>query len=117
MKKAFGRYLAKLRTSKGMTLRDVEAKSGNKVSNAYLSQLEHGKVKNPSVAILHSLSSVYEVSCESLIKETLESSSEKGQEWLNAIQTYAISGLSKNEEKEMLEYLAIIRSKKSKGRC
>lgn len=42
-----------------MSLRTVEAMSG--VSNAYLSQLESGKVKNPSIAVLSKLAEFYDV--------------------------------------------------------
>ena len=42
----YGGYLRALREAKNMTLRDVEKLAD--VSNAYLSQLESGKVKQPS---------------------------------------------------------------------
>lgn len=43
-----GELLAVAREVKGMTLRDLEKTSG--VSNAMISQIETGKVKNPSFA-------------------------------------------------------------------
>jgi transcriptional regulator with XRE-family HTH domain len=44
----------------GLTLREVEAKIG--ISNAYLSQLEGAKIKQPSPQVLHKLCSHYECS-------------------------------------------------------
>ena len=41
-----GSFLAVLRRSKGLSLRAVEAETG--ISNAYLSQLETGKIREPS---------------------------------------------------------------------
>jgi HTH-type transcriptional regulator, competence development regulator len=41
----------------GLTLREVEAKVG--ISNAYLSQLEGAKIKQPSPRVLHKLCTLY----------------------------------------------------------
>ena len=46
------------RLSKGLTLRQVEEKTG--ISNAYLSQLENGKIKKPSYDTIQKLNAVYE---------------------------------------------------------
>ena len=42
----YGEFLKSARKAKRLTLREVEQKTG--ISNAYLSQLESGKVKQPS---------------------------------------------------------------------
>jgi Helix-turn-helix domain len=49
--------LHKMRLESGLTLRQLEARSG--VSNAYLSQLEGGRVKEPSPHMLYRLALVY----------------------------------------------------------
>lgn len=66
VKLTFGGYLRKLREERGWSLRDVEAMTGGKVSNAALSQLETGKVAAPSFITVHRLASVFGVSLESL---------------------------------------------------
>jgi transcriptional regulator with XRE-family HTH domain len=43
--------------------------TGKAVSNAYLSQLEHGKIKRPSPNVLHSLAEVYAVPYEALMEK------------------------------------------------
>ena len=43
---ALSTYLASLRAAKRLTLRQVEEATENAVSNAYLSQLEHGRIVN-----------------------------------------------------------------------
>jgi len=48
------------RERKGLTLRAVE--QATEVSNAYLSQLESGKIKQPSPIVLHKLSQLYGIS-------------------------------------------------------
>lgn len=57
---SLGTYLKDARVAKGLTLRAVEDQTG--ISNAYLSQLESGKVKQPSPVTLHDLSELYGVS-------------------------------------------------------
>jgi DNA-binding Xre family transcriptional regulator len=46
-----------LRNKNGFTLRDVEEKTG--ISNAYLSQLENGKIKRPSFEVMETLNKFY----------------------------------------------------------
>ena len=64
-----GPFLATLRASKGWTLREVEEATEKEVSNAYLSQLENGKISKPSPHILHSLAQVYGMAYEILMEK------------------------------------------------
>lgn len=48
-----------LRKQKNLTLRQVEDLTG--ISNAYLSQLENGKIKNPSYNVVVKLNALYTV--------------------------------------------------------
>jgi hypothetical protein len=59
-----GSLLADLRAAKGFSLRQVEEATDKAVSNAYLSQLEKGKIRKPSPNVLHSLAEVYAVPYE-----------------------------------------------------
>ena len=59
MTPTLGEELKELRETRGMTLREVEQKSG--ISNGYLTQLENNKIKEPSPNILYKLSEVYDV--------------------------------------------------------
>ena len=60
-----GQLLREARIKKGFALRFVEGKTG--VSNAYLSQLETGKMVSPSPHILKKLASLYEISYEEVM--------------------------------------------------
>lgn len=46
-----------MRTLSGLTLREVEKKTG--ISNSYLSQLESGKIKEPSYNTIRTLTMLY----------------------------------------------------------
>ncbi len=54
-----GKLLKKLRQGKGWTLREVEEHTG--VSNAHLSQVETGKIEQPSEGLLWDLADLYDV--------------------------------------------------------
>src|SRR5260370_25007072 len=64
---SLGEELKRLRELKGWSLRQVEEKTNNKVSNSYLSQLESGAVKEPSPNVLYALAKVYGVSYPALM--------------------------------------------------
>lgn len=110
----FQQYLEKARKNKGLSLRQVEQETG--ISNAYLSQLETGKIKQPSPTILHKLSQLYDVPYTTLMKLvgypvpdplSLEESSPLHSR---------IGPTSPEEEEELIEYLAFLRSKRKKAK-
>jgi transcriptional regulator with XRE-family HTH domain len=109
-----GGLLADLRTARGFTLRQVEEATGNAVSNAYLSQLEKGRVQKPSPNMLHSLAAVYAVPYESLMEKAgylLPAAEDEGKR-RRRLGAFALDDLSAEEEEELLKYLAFIRSRK-----
>jgi transcriptional regulator with XRE-family HTH domain len=107
-----GTLLADLRTAKGLSLREVEEATGKAVSNAYLSQLENGRIKKPSPNVLHSLAAVYAVPYESLMEKAgylLPSENGPGQR--KRLAAFAIDDLTAEEEEQLLKYLAFLRSR------
>ncbi len=112
----YGEYFKALRESKGLTLREVERKTN--VSNAYLSQLESGKIKQPSPTTLYKLAELYGVKYELLMEKVgypvpQSNSSAKTKKPENAI-SHRIGHITKDEEMELLEYLKFIRNRKQK---
>lgn len=105
-----GPILADLRRAKGYSLREVEDATGKAVSNAYLSQLENGKIKRPSPNVLRSLAGVYQVPYEALMEKAgylLPSDGKAGPRERLAV--FAIEDLTAEEEEELLKYLAFLR--------
>ena len=115
----FGAYLKSLRTGLKMSLREVEEATGKEISNAYLSQLENGKISKPSPSILHSLAGVYSVPYEKLMERAgyLPSSGAGRTEGAKhgRAATFSIENLTEEEEKELLDYLNWYRSKREKS--
>ena len=109
-----GALLADLRTAKGLSLREVEEATDKAVSNAYLSQLENGKIKKPSPNVLHSLAEVYVVPYEALMEKAgylLPPDTDRGRR--KRLAAFAIVDLTAEEEEELLKYLAFLRSRTS----
>jgi transcriptional regulator with XRE-family HTH domain len=109
-----------------MTLREVEEASEKRISNGYLSQLETGRIKNPSPSILHEISEVYQARLPK--NATILCSYERMMELAGHIRpaaqaqpkkssrlpTFAGEQLTPEEEDELLKYLAFIRMRKGK---
>jgi transcriptional regulator with XRE-family HTH domain len=110
-----GEYLSLVRRIKGLSLRQVEEASERTVSNAYLSQLEHGGIAKPSPNILHKLATVYEIPYESLMEKAGYLLSTEIEQPANAkhgrVATFAKENLTKAEEEELLRYLGYLRSR------
>jgi HTH-type transcriptional regulator, competence development regulator len=107
-----GEYLNSVRRGKGLSLRDVEVSSNKEVSNAYLSQLENGKIEKPSPHFLHSLSMALEISYEDLMERagylSKKNEREVGAKHGNAA-TFAVENLTLEEEAALLKHLAYLR--------
>jgi transcriptional regulator with XRE-family HTH domain len=110
---ALGSLLADLRKAKGLSLREVEEATGQGVSNAYLSQLEKGKIRKPSPNVLHALAAVYAVPYEALMEKAgyLLPSEGSASGRRRRLAAFAIDDLTAEEEEELLKYLAFIRSR------
>jgi len=107
-----GKHLAAIRQDRGFSLRQVESLTRNLVSNAYLSQIESGKINQPSPNILHALAEVYKASYEKLMELAgyiVSTRKEAGGAHGRAA-TFAELNLSEEEEHELLEYLKFRRN-------
>jgi transcriptional regulator with XRE-family HTH domain len=107
------KYLRSLRKTNVLTLRSVEEKTG--VSNAFLSQLESGKVKQPSPIVLHKVANAYGVTYEALMEAAgypvPQSVKELGPagKLLNRL-----GPISEEEEEWLVDFLAFLRSRGKK---
>lgn len=112
-----GSYLKSVRRGLAMSLRNVEEATGGEVSNAYLSQLESGKIRKPSPHILYSLSTALAVTYEDLMERAgyiAPSSSHPSGTKHGRAATYAIENLTDEEEKALRDHLGYIRWQRNK---
>jgi len=105
-----GQYLAELRQGKGLTFRELEAKTG--ISNGYLNLLEHDRVKQPSPEVLFKLANSYGVPFTSLMKlagyptETTKGShTDQNKEIAVAL----LKGLSEDELDRVRDFIGYLR--------
>ena len=112
---SLGAYLRSLRQASGSTLRAVEKQIG--VSSAFLSQLESGKVKQPSPIVLYKLASVYGVSYDSLMERAGYPVAQPKQNPGPEEGLFHLLGpLTEREEESLIEYLSFLRLKSEKRR-
>ena len=106
-----GRYLKNLRQHRNLTLRAVEKET--EVSNAYLSQLEGGKIRNPSPMVLHKLSKLYGSSYATLMKSVgyPVPGEEEGLEKEFGFAA-RIGPVTSEEEDDLIDYLEFLRSRR-----
>jgi HTH-type transcriptional regulator, competence development regulator len=118
VKLTLGQYLASIRNDRGLSQRDVEKATNKVVSNAYLSQIETDQIKKPSPNILHALAELYEVSYESLMERAgfvVPTKSRASGERHGRVATFAGHHLTPEEEKQLVEFLGYLRSRKKPG--
>ena len=112
---SLGQIIKKARTDLQLSQREVEEATQKEVSNAYLSQLESGKISKPSPHILYALSTVLAVPYETLMERAgyiVPSTDRQVGAKHGRAATFSVDNLSADEESTLLDYLAYLRSKK-----
>ena len=64
---AIGERLRALREERGFTLREIERRTAGRLSSSHLSQIENGRVAEPSLAVLRDLAHAYGLHLGSLL--------------------------------------------------
>jgi transcriptional regulator with XRE-family HTH domain len=107
-----GEYLKSERKKLRLTLRDVEDETG--VSNPYLSQIENGKIKNPSANILYKLSKVYSLPLNDILvraKIIDEKDTNESFDFIEAISVIT-SNFNEKQKQEVLRFVEYIKCRK-----
>ena len=114
-KPTLGTYLKSLRDAKGLSLRDVEELSG--ISNAFVSQLESGKVKHPSPIKLYKLAEIYGAPYEALMERAgypVPENNLSAGRFASAVFN-RLGKITEGEEQSLLDYLSFLRSTARRG--
>ncbi len=106
-------FVSQARGNAGLTLRAVEKETG--ISNAYLSQLEHGKIQTPAPQNLHKLASLYRVPYEILMQLAGHPIPRPSSDPPPQSVAARIGSVTRDEEDALVEYLQFLRQRK-KGR-
>ncbi len=115
-RKEFGVYLKELRFLAGLSLRDVEKATGSTVSNAYISQLESGKIETPSPHVLDKLATVYGVPHREMMEAAGYIKRADGEKTgvPSAIPFLRKQDLTREEREETIRFLEFLRLRKGK---
>ncbi len=108
-----GEALRRIREMNNLTLRAVERITG--VSNAYLSQLERGKIDKPSPGFLFKLAEAYGVPYDQLMEKAgyISRENDERERRPNLIVTaLAALSLTPEEEREVVNYATYLLSKR-----
>jgi transcriptional regulator with XRE-family HTH domain len=110
-----GRFLKHGRTNKGLSLRAVEESTG--VSNAYLSQLESGRIRKPSPVDLHKLCVLYDLPYTMAMEYAGYPLPDGTPPTTSNQRLLARLGRTTREEEDaIVEYMEFLRSKKGRRR-
>ncbi|HZI58591.1 MAG TPA: helix-turn-helix transcriptional regulator [Verrucomicrobiae bacterium] len=106
------KHLAAVRKRSSLSLRAVEASTG--ISNAYLSQLENGKIQEPSPNLLHKLAELYREDYRKLL-ELAGYPVPSTTSGVNSQLAARLGNTTKEEENALVEYLDFLRSRRKAG--
>lgn len=111
-KTSLGLVLRQSRELKKLSLRAVEDITG--ISNAYLSQLEHNKIKKPSADTLYKLSDTYRLDFNYLLHMAglVEKNSSENMSLGRFV--FSKENLTPDEEEELINYLKYLRQRRPK---
>ncbi|WNF38597.1 helix-turn-helix domain-containing protein [Bacillaceae bacterium IKA-2] len=99
-----GEQIKKIRLEKGVSLSELAESAG--VAKSYLSSIERNIQSNPSIQFLEKISSVLNVSVETLLNEKNETTtaSDLDATWIGLVKEAMESGVSKEQFREYLEF-------------
>ena len=109
-RQTLGQFLRIAREARQLSLRDVERDAG--VSNAYLSQLESGRIKEPSPNVLHKLTELYRIAYDVAMELAGYPMPKQGARRKTPEGFGRLGPVSPDEADQLAEYLAFLRRRK-----
>ncbi|MGE0851881.1 MAG: helix-turn-helix domain-containing protein [Hyphomicrobiaceae bacterium] len=114
-----GQHLAGIRTERKLTLREVEEGTDKDISNAYLSQIESGKIKQPSANILGKLAEFYKIDFLHLMElagyVSPDEKSGSGKKHARGVAALSELNPTPEEQAALVDHLQYLRWKKKRG--
>ncbi|CAH0344836.1 helix-turn-helix domain-containing protein [Bacillus sp. CECT 9360] len=96
-----GDRVKKLREERKMSMTELAEKAG--VAKSYVSSLERNLQTNPSIQFLEKISSVLDVSIDSLLHDEMDTE-HLDADWLKIVQEAMESGVPKEQFREFIEF-------------
>lgn len=98
-----GERIQKIRLEKGIKLSELADRSS--VAKSYLSNVERNIQKNPSISLLQKIANALNVSVHMILYgEAYAGELQADPEWVQLMQEAVLSGVSKSQFKEFIEF-------------
>jgi len=110
MKDKLGNTLRHVRRRKNLTLRAVQEITG--ISNAYLSQVETGKIISPSPNVLFKLAKLYGTSYEQLLSLAGHPLPVNNKHVISSRLNENLEDLSDEEKERVFDYIRFLKSRR-----
>lgn len=112
-----GPYLKRARQLTGLSLRAVESRTEG-ITNGYLSQIEGNQIRQPSPNVLYQLAELFGLDYRDLMRRAhhrvpSETTQDAAVLELGGIPLRALADLSEDERKQVAEYIAWMKSRRS----
>ena len=98
-----GAKIKKLRLKRGYSINELSDRAG--VSKSYLSYIERGIQRNPSLQVLSKLACTLDTNVEELLDNNSTSIDSMDEEWVKLVETAIEDGISKDEFAGILDYV------------
>ncbi|MCE4050057.1 MULTISPECIES: helix-turn-helix domain-containing protein [Bacillaceae] len=98
-----GAALKRLRLEKGYSINELSDRAG--VSKSYLSYIERGIQKNPSLQVLSKLATTLDTHVEELLETNSNGAEYLDSEWINLVEDAIKEGITKEEFSCYLEFI------------
>lgn len=108
-----GVKLKNLRLKRGYSINELSDRSG--VSKSYLSYIERGIQKNPSLQVLSKLASTLDTNVEELLDNNHTSIDGIDEDWVSLVEEAIEDGITKEDFAGILEYVKFKKDKKTKN--
>jgi transcriptional regulator with XRE-family HTH domain len=113
-----GQFLRALREASGLTLRQVEERTGGRVKNGYLSQVEAGHIGRPSPEILWHLAEAYGIAYAELLRRAGHrvpvATAPERRRAINGIPLSALAALTPGERDQLVQYMSWLRHQRQR---
>lgn len=98
-----GIKIKRLRLKRGFSINELSDRAG--ISKSYLSYIERGIQKNPSLQVLSKLAATLDTNVEDLLEENFHNVETIDPEWLQLVEEAISEGITKEEFSYYVEFL------------
>lgn len=119
MEKSLGDLLREARDAMGLSLREVERRTGGKLKSGYLSQLERDRIARPTPETLSKVADLYGLDYGFLLEKAghrIPEASSPRSGLIAGMPIRALEELDEEDKKAVREYVSFLQQRRSRSR-